>query len=404
MAVSFRVLLGRSLVIAPLLVIALSTLIPTTDANEDWTFWCVVCGDHGASDTLANIILFVPLGLGLGLLRWRTVPAWLFGTGLSTAIELAQLMIPGRWPSIGDMVFNGVGTAVGCFLVVMAPRWLSPPTRSAPWWSLAAGGLAGLTFVMTAFMFAPSFPRTVYWGQWTPTLEGLELYDGEVLDAAVGDIPLPSRRLANSDTVRTLLLAGAPLRVTAIAGPAPPGLASIVSIAEQDNKQILLIGPDFDDLIFLHRTVSNRVSLTHPTFELEQWLVSVVPGDTLRIAVQRRDESYCVTLNARTECAGYTVGEGWSIIHNLEVFPWLPRNLVSLLWLAGVALPFGLWARPHPATWAGGVITLLALGLTPFVTGLLLVTPAYQWFAVLAGVAFGMAVAGSWRERRNKKQ
>ncbi len=381
--------------------IAFSTLLPTTDDFADeWTFWCLFCGDQGLSDTLANILLFVPLGVGLGLLRWRPVRAWAFGTGLSIVIELVQFAIPGRWPSVGDMVFNGVGAAVGCVVIFFAAWWLRPPEARAPWLSIAWGFGTAVVFVATAYLLAPSFPRTLYWGQWIPRLEGLELYDGKVLEASVGDLPLPPLRLPYSDSVRTLLLAGAPLEISAIAGPAPPGLASIVSIADSANEQILLVGPDWDDLIFLHRTFANNVGLTHPSMRLGEWLLGVAPGDTLRITVQRRRELFCVTLNNRTKCQGFTVGEGWSVIHSLEFFSWLPRKPVSAIWLGVLMIPFGLWARRrHVASLIGGLAPVAALAATPALTGLLVPTPVYQWVALFVGMAVGGLVAQMFGEQ-----
>ena len=66
-----------------------------------------------------NVILFLPLGFLLTLLfrhAWRgTVLAIL----LSVAVELAQIVIPDRTPSLRDVAANALGAVVGA-----AAAWL----------------------------------------------------------------------------------------------------------------------------------------------------------------------------------------------------------------------------------------------------------------------------------------
>ncbi|WP_394550988.1 VanZ family protein [Agromyces sp. MMS24-JH15] len=64
---------------------------------------------------LANIALFVPLGLLLPLAWPRLGPITVIvaGCALSTGIELIQLAIPSRVSTISDVVANTAGTALG---------------------------------------------------------------------------------------------------------------------------------------------------------------------------------------------------------------------------------------------------------------------------------------------------
>ena len=76
----------------------------------------------------ANIVMFVPFGvlvpLAFGRLdrrvAWLTIAA---GAGLSMAIELSQLVIPGRVSSVLDVVANTLGAAVGVACVWVVVRW-----------------------------------------------------------------------------------------------------------------------------------------------------------------------------------------------------------------------------------------------------------------------------------------
>jgi glycopeptide antibiotics resistance protein len=82
----------------------------------------------------ANVVMFVPFGmLGAPLLRgasarrrgtapnvWRTVGlVTLAGAALSTAIELTQNLLPGRVPTVQDVVLNTAGAFLGSVLVAV---------------------------------------------------------------------------------------------------------------------------------------------------------------------------------------------------------------------------------------------------------------------------------------------
>jgi len=78
-------------------------------------------------DCVANIAGFVPLAALVWLAlpggpgKWRFVPAVLlpvlFGISISGAIELVQRHVDGRVPSILDLVYNLLGTLLGCVLL-----------------------------------------------------------------------------------------------------------------------------------------------------------------------------------------------------------------------------------------------------------------------------------------------
>ena len=67
---------------------------------------------------LANIVLFVPLGV-LVAVAWPRARPWsvvLVGFAVSVTIELVQMLLPSRFPTISDVIANTVGAAVGCLL------------------------------------------------------------------------------------------------------------------------------------------------------------------------------------------------------------------------------------------------------------------------------------------------
>jgi glycopeptide antibiotics resistance protein len=64
----------------------------------------------------ANVLLFVPLGFLLTLLLRRHWQGVLLALALSAGVELVQLVIPSRQPSLRDIVANVLGAAVGAGL------------------------------------------------------------------------------------------------------------------------------------------------------------------------------------------------------------------------------------------------------------------------------------------------
>jgi glycopeptide antibiotics resistance protein len=84
--------------------------------------------DDTELELLANIVLFVPVGvfllLLLGTRLWWAALALSFT--LTAFIEAAQRHIPGRVPDAQDLFANGLGAVIGCLvaLVITAPAAL----------------------------------------------------------------------------------------------------------------------------------------------------------------------------------------------------------------------------------------------------------------------------------------
>lgn len=77
--------------------------------------------DDNQLEFLANIALFVPVGMFL-LLLFGTRLWWVALTasfGMTTFIELAQRSIPGRVPDERDLVANGLGAVIGVLVALV---------------------------------------------------------------------------------------------------------------------------------------------------------------------------------------------------------------------------------------------------------------------------------------------
>jgi hypothetical protein len=377
------------------LVILAFTVIPSGETKVSPMLGCLVCGEHGVADVIRNILLFMPFGAALGIARTRVSRALLIGAALSAAIELAQFWIPGRDSSVSDVVANTLGTTLGCLLPHVGRHVLTLDDRASALLTLLFAGLVCAVTASTGVLLRPAFPRSIYYGQWTPHLGHLATYRGRVLEAQLGDMPIPSTRLDSSSVMRRLLDAGAPLDVRAIAGPAVPKLASLVSVYDDSQREIFLLGPDRQDLVFRYRTRSTAWRLEQPDLRVPGALAAVQPGDTLRIAVWPDPSGYCLLHNGVRACRlGFTAGRGWSLL----LFPrglsrWFMR-ILDTSWIAALLVPVGFCAGRRAMVWAG-LTLLVGLALMPVLLGLR-PSPPWEWLGGLAGVLLGMWLRGIW--------
>lgn len=74
---------------------------------------------YDGAEFTANIVMFVPMGvlftLLLGVHRWWL--ALVIGVAATCLIEGAQLVIPGRFSDVRDLVANSLGTLIGIGIV-----------------------------------------------------------------------------------------------------------------------------------------------------------------------------------------------------------------------------------------------------------------------------------------------
>jgi hypothetical protein len=175
---------GRGLVLAGLALVAVATLTPASDPRHlelSTPLWCLVCGDEGGADVAANLLLFLPLAIGLRLSGWswrRTVAT---AAAISFTVELLQLtVVPGRDASLSDVLTNTTSGAIGATLAPFLPRvlWPTPPGARV----LLAGGavvwLAALS--ISAWLLAPGLPAGRITSRWAHQVRAPDPVDGRV--------------------------------------------------------------------------------------------------------------------------------------------------------------------------------------------------------------------------------
>jgi hypothetical protein len=403
-----RISVARLVIAVSLLAIASLTLYPdSATVTSPWN--CIVCGTRGTADMFLNILLFAPLGVGLALAGVRHGTAFVLAATISGTVELAQVFIPGRDASIGDLISNSAGSGLGFALMASARHWYTPTESTARWLTLGASFATAGIVLLTGVMLQSAFTDFTYYGQWTPKLRHLERYRGSVLQATAGTIPLPSGKLENTAAVVNALEEGSPISVRAVAGPPTSRPSSLFGIADAARNTIVMIGLRRHDLFYTFRMRAESFRLDRPNLVVPGAMDFAV-GDTIDVAAWRTDSSYCVEVNDDRTCdLGFTAGSGWTLLQFPESLPAGSQRGLNVLWLCMLLIPFGYWLRPNLHAVLGGAMGVVALSLVPAVTGLL-ATPLVEWAGAVAGVAIGISVrvvvsrlgAGQWSQPRSR--
>ncbi len=78
----------------------------------------------------ANVVMFVPFGVLVGLLVRRWWAVVLLGAATSALIETVQRWLPTRYSTLQDVVMNTLGALVGVAVLVAVRRWRDRRTRA----------------------------------------------------------------------------------------------------------------------------------------------------------------------------------------------------------------------------------------------------------------------------------
>ncbi len=346
-----------------------------SELTHGWSF-SLTSGDAALAELIQNLLLFIPLGVSLtlaGVWPGRVVTA---GAALSFTVEFLQQWIPGRDPSVGDIVCNTISTALGVLLVVAAPLWLWAPPRRSAWQARVTAIIAVLVWYGTGAMLRQTFPPPPYHIVTTPDLENFGHYKGEVVSV--------------SEELRSL-------GVTAVAAPYPPGRTSplVVVLAGNDAK-VLMLSVDGRDLTLRYAMPALRATLEQPDLRLRGALQSVAPRDTFIAATRHDSTNICLRVNATERChLGYTIGDGWKLIYYPEGRPAWMLGVINMLWIAGCVIGVGYWGARKDGGGAGLAIGIVIAGLlmVPLLTGLK-ATPLHEWIGALGGLGVGWFLKG----------
>ncbi len=368
--------------------ILVSTLTPTRVSLPQGLALCLLCGTRGLADAILNVALFAPLGAALAS-RWQSaLRPILAGFALSGTIELIQILIPGRDPVLGDVLFNTLGAGLGAVMTRTASGWVTPAPARARLLSVTAIGAALAVLWGGAALLQPALPNVGYYGQWTPEFSDMEQYRGRIVDARIGAMSIPSAYLRESAKVRADLLSGVPLQVHAVAGPRPRAAAPLFNIYDDRQREILSLVVNGNDLVLNYRMRASLVLMDQPHLRVNGALEKVREGEPLRIEVRRVQRGFCLEVNQERACPlGFTLGDVWGVLFSLELRSQAMLRSFNFLWLCALFAPAGFWLSRSRAP-AFAVLAVAALWIIPHQADVL-PSPSGEFVAVVLGLAIG---------------
>jgi hypothetical protein len=324
--------------------IAWATLTPNPETGAWPLISCMLCGPRGLADALLNVVLFVPLGMVAAMGGAGVAVA--AGGLLSMAVEAAQSLIPGRHPSPGDILFNTLGAAVGFGLLAARRWWLTPGRRGgnrlALLWALAVGG----GVFLTGWLLAPVAPEPPYSVSWRPSLREMPVYPGRVLSAWLGPESLGPWTHPGTPQLRDFLGSSGPVRAWVILGDPPDRLSPLVTIHDPQGDEILLLGIDGEDLVVRRQVRANRWRMDVPELRARDALAGRAVGDTVFLSAVQALSGQCFGVDQDNFCGiGATAADGWRLLYLGAARGRVAIEVLGWLWLAGLVLPIGFWAR-----------------------------------------------------------
>jgi hypothetical protein len=401
--------LGRFLAVASIAVILAATVTPQSGQPET-DLLCIFCGSFGGVDAVLNLLLFLPLGVGLALSGVRPIYALFAMLLLSASIEVTQFFfIRGRDANIGDVLTNTLGGALGFALASTSTAWRDPSRRGAATLCVTWSAIWLAVQLTSSYAFAPALPASRYYGQIARIFGNMAAFGGQVLLATIDTVDVPNFGYAKSEQFRELLRTGAPVLATVIPAAPTSRIAPIIRVADDQRQEIVLLGQDHSDLVFGLRTGAAKLRLRPPLFAMHQAFPSRSDGARLQISdtlhlraryaasgVEMRVESRRVT--RKRHMAVYPA-LGWILVLPMRWYVEGTRSEIvfSLVWLCAWTLPLGYWVACFVAAREndpGRQWILDRIGLMMLVTELALLGVGL----VLVPRAFGFAAPslGTW--------
>lgn len=310
--------------------------------------FCLACGDGGGADFILNIALFLPLGAALAAAGLRASTVVVLGLALSAGVEVLQFsVIPGRDATIGDILANATGTALGWVLAGRSRALLRPPSRVA---ALLAGGWALVAIAGTfgaLVLMEPSLPEATWYGQWAAAGPEPEWFEGEVRSVTLGACPLPHWRIEDWRSRREELRTRGGFRLEAeiVTGPPTHEPLRVVALATEDGRFATLTQTG-QDLHWGIRLRATAFGLRSPALVLPGGLPGTA-GDTIaiggsyghRLATVRVRRGDRVT---ETE-ARFGWADGWRLLLGTAKAGRPVEVLLAGLWLLGLWGPLLGW-------------------------------------------------------------
>jgi hypothetical protein len=399
---------GIALSIAMLTAVFVATLTPSPGTPVTASLWCLACGELGALDVAANIVMFVPLGFALALATGRRLRAVLACVATTVLIEALQIgVVVGRDASLSDLLANSVGGWIGCELGLNWRTLVRPVAAVAARLAVTWSVIFALAGMLTSFGLQPATIPKSLWIQrdpprpsYMPFTGTIQRFDVNGTDLSV-QFPPPSLGLDR-------MLSTEPWRATVTIDRT--GLAAsravLVRVAEEFTVLVSVEQVGWD-LHCVGKTRSADFRFRSPKVALGDAL-GPLDGQSpeLRLTCSRMDRAISAgatsTTGTRAETVALSPSLGWLLMSPFDVAVGARLRWMSFLWLAALALPLGYWGafRSGHATprrralviGSVGAALVTALAISPAIAGV--ATAAWwEWGAAAAGIASGALLA-----------
>lgn len=382
---------------AGIAIILLATLGPGSGRGSPAArfSFCLACGPFGGTDFIANIVLFLPLGLALG---WRSSHRWrwlLAAFALSAVVELSQaLWLPTRSATLGDLAANTAGAAIGVVWAQVRHRRLAAQVLG-----LLATALTIAIAAAGSFLLQPApLATSGVFGQIAHRFGGTVRYPGTVLafraaDHLVDDGPIPDARPISDAWAAH----GLELEVVTVATTNPNRRSQIAGLADGAIPFPAGFWHTNTRVGFELRWRAHHFRLRGPGLAI----AAPTPGDTVQLKAAWRDGILTLsTEGGRAAALRAGPGTAWTLLAPLPIHLKPGMRYLGIPWLAILfglpAFLLGVGGLPPRPAWLGLGGTLgAALFFLPLWAG---VPPAtlLESLAAAAGTVAGWWGGWSW--------
>ncbi len=386
-----------------LLAVAGLTLYPipgAAAAAQATPLYCLACGPRGGVDVFLNVLLFIPLGLGVRRATGSARRAVATAVIVSLAVELLQLtVVPGRDASLSDLLSNTTGGAAGAVLGARLGLVAGPPPGAAQRLLLAAAA-GWLTLLgLSAWLQAPDFSDGVIVSVWGGVPGRPYAFRGRVLSVTVDGRSMPGHGLAPDTAAlrRSLRRGRISVDLRMRSSPRSDELQWLYVIGDQDGV-VLFLSQRGREVAFGYPARSLRFRLNPPTVALR----GALPADPgvpvgVRAGSDRQGIWVATSVAGRTRKMAVTLSpaRGWVLVAPFGLALGPGVRLITGLVVLGLWLPLGYWAAAtRRVSWSGAVLggaLLLGLGAIPALGGF---APVHwsEWLAAGAGAGCGWAL------------
>jgi VanZ family protein len=395
---------GFAISLASVALIGVATLTGSSDTTpQPWCLRCALASEGFAADLIVNVLLFVPLGVGLRLAGARAATAAAVGFLVSLFVELTQAyVVAGRVANVFDLATNTLGTALAAGVTTRWRPMILPTANGARSLSIASTCVVVLILGLTAWALKPAVPR------------------GALVACGVGSSSVSTRaeRVVTASVDGMAVRPGDTLQASGVhEGPVQLEVALQASrlpwrtepafMLVSDGETFVQLGIDGSDLELEVRRRGEAARFRSPSVRVRRPVrrsntPEVAQLDTLLLRGVADQWSMSLAVRAPTAHDSLVVRvhpiAGWSLFLNAPRSAWLSEVLTAL-WTAALIFPVAFWSA-----WTADGRLQRSMVLPPFVVvaaiwgaAALVGAPAAPLSAVLGA---GVAVLGAWGTQR----